>query len=673
MTAPDVSILIVSWNTRSSTERCLASIASSVDDGTRYEIILVDNGSRDGSAEAGEGREDVRLIRNSGNRGYAAGVNQAYAGARGKMILLLNSDVQLTPGSLSALVRFLRRHPDAAGVAPLYRYPDGSFQPHYYRLPTFASSLALATGFRFLPPFARRFRSYRMLDEDFSCPRPVEQPSASCLLLRRSCLPPGSVLDERYPIFFNDVDLARRIAGAGGTMWMTPEAAVVHELGASTRLLGDTLRARHHLGSLVRYLQTTLPRALLVVFRIVVLADRILRRLLRREGEPPLRDVWRALRGDPAPLPDWDVRPWIVYFAAIPWASEAHRQHELARQLARDYRLLFVEPAGLGSSRRMSVEQVGPGLWRARPATLLPLGRLLPAVNLVNRRVAARRLRRWLDERPGRRLLWIDEDLAAPVVGRLGESARVYDATDLDWTFTRRWNRPHLRRALRRAVGSANLVLVSSPALPRHLPTNGTRPVELLNACDPERFRPKGPQAEALASIPRPRLGYAGAVDERAFDAALVAAVAARRPDWSIVLVGPSSPAARRRLDGLVNVHLLGPFPYREMPDLVRGFDVGLIPYRLDGLADYVLPKKFFEYLAAGKPVVTTPLPAFRSLDAPRHEAATAEEFVAAVEVALAEATHTGHARDRRKAALANTWDARGAQLRTLLEAIGGR
>jgi glycosyltransferase involved in cell wall biosynthesis len=281
-------------------------------------------------------------------------------------------------------------------------------------------------------------------------------------------------------------------------------------------------------------------------------------------------------------------------------------------------------------------------------------------------------MRCWLDRRPARRLLWIDEDLAAPVAGHLGESARVYDATDLDWTFTRPWNRPHLRRALARAVRSADLVLVSSPALPPHLPTNGTRPVELLNACDPGRFRPDGPEAEALASIPRPRLGYVGAVDERAFDAALIAAVATARPDWSFVLVGPAQSAARHRLGALRNVHLLSAVPYAEVPALVRGFDVCLIPYRTGGLAGYVLPKKFFEYLATGKPVVSTPLRALRSVDAPHREAENPEEFVSAIEAALAEASRTDLVSARRTIAEANSWAARGAHLHALLQTMSG-
>ncbi|MGH3113666.1 MAG: glycosyltransferase family 2 protein, partial [Gaiellaceae bacterium] len=236
MNRVDVSVLLVSWNTRDLTLAALDSLPTAAGGDVGYEVIAVDNGSRDGSGEALARRPDVEFIQNESNLGYAAAVNQAYRHAGGEFVLLLNSDVRLRPGSLGELVRFVRERYEAAGVAPLYVGSDGSQQAEYYRLPTFATALALATGLRLLPPFRSRFRAYRMLDEDFSEPRPVPQPSASCLLLR-SCLPDGNLLDERYPIFFNDVDLARRLAEAGHELWMTPTAIAEHELGASTRLL----------------------------------------------------------------------------------------------------------------------------------------------------------------------------------------------------------------------------------------------------------------------------------------------------------------------------------------------------------------------------------------------------------------------------------------------------
>jgi GT2 family glycosyltransferase len=300
---PDVSILVVSWNTRELTLRCLDALPASIDDATTYETVVVDNASRDGTGAALAERTDVTLIRNERNRGFAEGVNQANAASIGPLVLLLNSDVELAPGALSVLVRFLRERPGIAGVGPLYLNPDGSPQAFHYRFPTLPAMLASASGpLRRLPPFARSVRRYGMLDEDFSRPRAVPQPSASCLLLRRDCLPPERLFDERYPVYFNDVALARWLADRGHELWMTPEAVVRHVHGASTRLLGGTL-ARQHIGAFVRYLRAHEPRYKLACFQAVVLLQKLSVYALRRDGALPPRELWAALRGDPGPLP----------------------------------------------------------------------------------------------------------------------------------------------------------------------------------------------------------------------------------------------------------------------------------------------------------------------------------------------------------------------------------
>lgn len=302
--APDISILIVSWNTHALTEACLDSIPGSVSASAVVETIVVDNGSADGSVEMLRARDDLVLIENETNVGYAAAVNQAFALSRAPLVLLLNSDVDLEPSSVDLLVRFLDEHPDATGVGPLYLNPDGTFQQHHYRLPTLSMLVASSSApLRRLPPLARSFDRYRMLDVDFSQPIPVEQPSASCLLLRRGVLTDGYLLDEAFPIYFNDVELAYRLRQRGCTLWMTPASRVVHVHGASTRQLGSNLRPQH-LGSLVRYLKKTRSPGSLLLFRLVILLHAAGLRLFRRRSSVvPMRDVLQALRGELGPLP----------------------------------------------------------------------------------------------------------------------------------------------------------------------------------------------------------------------------------------------------------------------------------------------------------------------------------------------------------------------------------
>ncbi|MEU1752817.1 glycosyltransferase [Micromonospora matsumotoense] len=378
-------------------------------------------------------------------------------------------------------------------------------------------------------------------------------------------------------------------------------------------------------------------------------------------------------RRQPA-LDDDPVRttaPWAVLFSGTPWVGGAHRQHALARELAVDHRVLFVDPPGQRPRWRAEVIQVDRALWHAVPPTAVPCGRHLPPGNEVNRWVATAALSRWLRRHDGRvRLLWLDEDLAAPCAGRLPAAAVVYDATDLDWTFTRLWNRRHLRRNLARAVAAADLVLASSAALPERMPRRGPTPVVLPNGCDPTHFAVGGPVAPPVARLRRPVVGYCGAVDTRAFDADLVAAVARARPDWTFLLAGPSTRAGRSPLRGLANVVLTGPVGYADVPALLRGCDVTVIPYRVGGRIDYVHPKKCYEYLALGKPVVATPLPALRHLTGVIGIAAGPQAFTEAVAAALDTATVPSQITRRRAVAVANSWAHRGRHLRELLDGL---
>ena len=298
-----VSILIVNWNTRELVLECLGSLPKQ-GTGPSYEVIVVDNGSVDGSGDALSRQTGITLIRNERNLGYAAAVNQAYRRASGDFVLLLNSDVDLTPTALSSLTQFLLDSPSAAAVGPLYMNVDGSPQPFHFRFPTFKMTLANggAVAGRLLPGSKQRLRRYRMLDDDFSQPRPVPQPSASCLLLRRSFLPDDHVFDERYPIFFNDVQLARSFADRGLTLWVTPSAKVVHHSHASTRKLGAAGK-RQYLGSVIRMLEETEPPAKVWLYRAVVLMQNIPVWLLRRPDALTFGDLWKALSGDVGPLP----------------------------------------------------------------------------------------------------------------------------------------------------------------------------------------------------------------------------------------------------------------------------------------------------------------------------------------------------------------------------------
>jgi UDP-galactopyranose mutase len=177
------------------------------------------------------------------------------------------------------------------------------------------------------------------------------------------------------------------------------------------------------------------------------------------------------------------------------------------------------------------------------------------------------------------------------------------------------------------------------------------------------------------ASIPTPRLGWFGVIDER-FDGPLVEAVAAMRPDWQLVLVGPTAKVDPAELPSALNIHYLGPKDYRDLPTYLAGWDVGIMPFALNEATRFISPTKTPEYLAAGLPVVSTPIADVVEPYGTHGLVEIADDapsFVEAVERALA--TDRTDLRERADGFLANdTWDATWRAMDRLIhEAVAAR
>ncbi|MFO7947040.1 MAG: glycosyltransferase family 2 protein [Armatimonadota bacterium] len=249
---PETSVCIVNWNTREFLRDCLQSLRDNVE-GPAPEIIVVDNASTDGSAQMVRAQfSDVTLIALEENIGYAAGNNRAIEEAGGHRILLLNPDIVVQEGSVEALHDFLDEHPEAGAVAPRLLQPDGSVQLTCRSFPDPDVILYEALGLSRLFPHSRTFGKYRMSWWDYDDTRPVDQPMASALLIRSDVFDEIGLFDERFPIFFNDVDFCRRMWDAGWEIWFTPEAQMRHEGGASTRQVRRKMIIESH-KSLLRY------------------------------------------------------------------------------------------------------------------------------------------------------------------------------------------------------------------------------------------------------------------------------------------------------------------------------------------------------------------------------------------------------------------------------------
>jgi GT2 family glycosyltransferase len=272
---PDVAILIVNWNTADRLRRCLQSLRG-VPDAVSREVVVIDNGSTDGSPEmvAAEFPE-VRLIRNDRNQGFARAVNQGLRSTVTPYALLLNSDAELQAGAMASLVGYLREHQDAAAAGAQLVKPDGRPQHSFDRFPSLATELLNKALLRRLVPSLYPSRLQNRED-----PCDVDSLIGACLLLRRSAVESVGLLDERYFVFYEETDWCLRARKDGWRIALVPAARVLHAQGETKSLYPGRARVEYwrskyayfdkHLGRFVRAVLMGLSFARLT---LQVLAD----------------------------------------------------------------------------------------------------------------------------------------------------------------------------------------------------------------------------------------------------------------------------------------------------------------------------------------------------------------------------------------------------------------
>lgn len=284
-----LSICIVNWNTSRLLAECLRSIYREAPD-FQFETIVVDNASDDfDEAALLQEFPSAILIRNKRNEGYARGNNQAIERSSGEYVLLLNPDTSLHSGALAALVCFMDQHAEAGAAGCKLVRPDGTVDPSCRGFPTPLAVAFEYVGLSKLFPGSRLFGRYRMTWFRYDEVAEVDQPMASCLILRRQALDQVGLFDERFPIFFNDVDWCYRAKQSGWRIYFTPDAVATHHGGASTKQrAAEMIRESHR--SLALYYDKRYPGlAGLPARAMVKLGVWMNLRLLHRRGKE-LRD-----------------------------------------------------------------------------------------------------------------------------------------------------------------------------------------------------------------------------------------------------------------------------------------------------------------------------------------------------------------------------------------------
>jgi glycosyltransferase involved in cell wall biosynthesis len=360
-------------------------------------------------------------------------------------------------------------------------------------------------------------------------------------------------------------------------------------------------------------------------------------------------------------------------------------KHHVMRELARTNHVLWIN---WHASRRPSLNrrdlvsiveklaQFRRGLVKVQERlwVLTPLVVPLPSSAL------SRRLNRWLvslqtrwilRKLPRHRQVWSFTPDIGPLLGAFGEELVVYYCVDEFAAFTG-YDIEVTRRLDRELCKAAHLVITTSQTLyESKKPFNPSTiyvPHGVLYKHFARALDPEFPVADDLKTLPRPIIGYYGLIQDWQ-DLDLLGEIARRRPNWSIVLVGKVQ-ADVERFRAIENMHFLGQRPHAELPRYSRGFDVAVIPHKVNELTKNMNPIKLREYLAAGLPVVSSPLPEVRVYEPEVRLAEGVEEWIARIEEAIAD---RGPEADHRRSSLVagEDWSVRVATIVRTIAEIG--
>jgi len=251
-----ISIIIVNWNTKDDTRRCIESIYRNCT--LKFEIIVIDNNSQDNSyAHLKERFPKIRLVQNKKNLGYAKANNLGFKLAKYDFVIVLNPDTQIQKGTFESLVKFYKNNPHVGAVVPKLLNPNGSTQYYYHRkLPTLKYQIA-SLIYNYTP--FKKFRwsqEFFLLDQKFESDTLIEQAAGVCILTTKSVLKKiGGLFDPKLPIFLNDVDFSFRIKKHGFSIFLAADSKLIHYRSSSTSKLDPYTLRQEVILSILHYLK----------------------------------------------------------------------------------------------------------------------------------------------------------------------------------------------------------------------------------------------------------------------------------------------------------------------------------------------------------------------------------------------------------------------------------
>jgi GT2 family glycosyltransferase len=251
----DLSIVIVSWNTKDLVRDCLNSVKKCTHSIT-YEVFLVDNNSSDGTVEMVKSEfKDVKLIANKTNNGFAKANNQAVKISDSKYIILLNPDTIVQENALDNMVHYLDEHEDVGIVGCKLLNPDGSLQESCRRFPDLSTYSTILLKLHTLFPNKKCLTEYFMREMNYNTINEVDQVMGAALMYRTNVLGEKSYLDEDYWIWFEEVDFCYNVKKKGYKVVYIPDAQIIHYKAQSFNQLLKVKQQKVFNKSLLLYFQ----------------------------------------------------------------------------------------------------------------------------------------------------------------------------------------------------------------------------------------------------------------------------------------------------------------------------------------------------------------------------------------------------------------------------------
>ncbi len=635
-----VDLVIISYNTLPYLKECIESIRMNTLH--PYRIIVVDNKSTDGSLDYLRKFSNITLIENKRNYGYAKACNQGIMAGEGEFVVLLNTDLKMSQGWLTALVKTARSDEKIGVVAPkLVNEKDQLVGAGVTQLDTVC------------PPRGwhqkDRIGLYDKVEDCYSV-------SGACYLIRRKALEKVGAFDENYFFYFEETDLSLRMLEKGYRVIYCPNAKLLHYHEGSllvqknARIQKDVRIQKHvRVSERKAYSSARKPET--------NSNERIKRNLYFKESQHRFLKKWQdVLGGAPRRKESRD----IVVFGVIPWNYRYQRPQQLCSRLAKKgYRIFYIsntcEPGG-------KLEEIADNIYTFSPDgkgvvyynlnNLMSCSKIITSINTVLTKL------NFLNP-----IILVHVPYWQKIISYFDYQYIIYDCMDAyeDFSDLRRFC-PDLKQREEDLAKSAEIIFASSTILFDKLKKFNKNTFLLRNGVDYEHFdsqiRLKKP--DDIVKIPKPIIGYHGAIAEW-FDLELIEYAARKLPNNSFVLIGRHT-VEINRLARLKNVYFLGEKPYQQLPKYVQHFDVAIIPFKKNQLTLSTNPVKLYEYLASGKPVVSVDLPEIRLFKNMIHISRDSKEFVSLLGKAMKNKIKwikNVRVSERRKAMKSEDWNQR--------------